>query len=179
MLFRSIRVHPIITRGGDAVSAVPADVRLETFVRGSTIRAIQDADAKVDRCLRAGAMAMGATVEIVTLPGYMPLACDPNLSQITLENCSAVVGAEHVGVSGHATGSTDLGDLGYVMPVVHPRTAGAKGNGHGNDYWTVDQQLAAVNPAKAMAMTAIDLLYDGAREARRVKAESEIGRAHV
>ncbi len=30
----SIRVHPIITKGGEAVSAVPADVRMETFVRG-------------------------------------------------------------------------------------------------------------------------------------------------
>ena len=48
-----IRVHPIITRGGDAVSAIPADVRLETFVRGSSLKAIQDADAKIDRCLRA------------------------------------------------------------------------------------------------------------------------------
>jgi hypothetical protein len=32
--------------------------------------------------------------------------------------------------------------------------------------------LAAVNPAKFMAMTVIDLLHDGAREARRVKAEA-------
>jgi amidohydrolase len=167
-----IRVHPIITRGGDAVSAIPADVRLETFVRGSSLKAIQDADAKVDRCLRAGAMAMGAKVEITTLPGYLPLQCDPNLAELTLANCRDVVGADNVGGSGHATGSTDLGDLGAIMPVVHPRAGGAKGNGHGNDYWTVDQQIAAINPAKAMALTAIDLLYDGAREARRIKAES-------
>lgn len=168
----TIRVHPIITRGGDAVSAIPADVRLETFVRGKTIKAIQEADAKVDRCLRAGAMAMGARVEITTLPGYIPLEMDPTLVDLTRANCAAVVGESNLGSSGHATGSTDMGDLGMVMPVVHPRTAGAKGNGHGNDYWTVDQQLAAVNPAKAMAMTVVDLLYDGAREARRVKDQS-------
>ena len=36
----------------------------------------------------------------------------------------------------------------------------------------MDQQIAAINPAKAMALTAIDLLYDGAREAHRIKAES-------
>ncbi|HEX3247315.1 MAG TPA: amidohydrolase [Chloroflexota bacterium] len=167
-----IRVHPIVTRGGDAVSAIPADVRLETFVRGKSLQAIQDADAKVDRCLRAGAMAMGATVEITTLPGYLPLQCDPNLAELSLANCRSIVGAENIGASGHATGSTDLGDLGMIMPVVHPRAGGAKGNGHGNDYWTVDQHVAAVNPAKAMALTAIDLLYDGAKEARRVKAEA-------
>jgi hypothetical protein len=36
----------------------------------------------------------------------------------------------------------------------------------------VDQQIAAINPAKAMALTAIDLLYDGAKEAARIKAGS-------
>jgi amidohydrolase len=167
-----IRVHPIITRGGDAVSAIPADVRLETFVRGKTLKAIQEADAKVDRCLRAGAMAMGAKIEITTLPGYLPLECDRNLAELTLQNCREVVGAGNIGASSHATGSTDLGDLGAIMPVVHPRAGGATGNGHGNDYWTVDQQIAAINPAKSMALTAIDLLYDGAKEATRIKAES-------
>jgi len=34
----TIRVHPIITRGGEAVSAVPADVRLETFAAGRSPR---------------------------------------------------------------------------------------------------------------------------------------------
>jgi hypothetical protein len=97
---------------------------------------------------------------------------DPNLIELSRANCAAVVGEENIGRSEHATGSTDVGDLGYIMPVVHPRTGGAVGNGHGNDYWTVDQTLAAVNPAKAMAMTIIDLLHDGAKEAKRVKAEA-------
>ena len=42
---------------------------METFVRGKTLDAIMDANRKVDRALRAGAMAMGATVNIQTIPG--------------------------------------------------------------------------------------------------------------
>ena len=61
-----IRVHPIITRGGGAVSAVPDDVRIETFIRGRTIDAVLSVCKKIDRALRAGAMAMDATVEITT-----------------------------------------------------------------------------------------------------------------
>ena len=34
----TVRIHPIITKGGDAVSVVPADVAMETFVRGGTLR---------------------------------------------------------------------------------------------------------------------------------------------
>ena len=45
----TIRVHPIITKGGEAVSAVPADVRMETFVRGKTLDAVMGANRKVDR----------------------------------------------------------------------------------------------------------------------------------
>ena len=73
----TVRVHPIITKGGEAVSAVPADVRMETFVRGRTIEAIMDANKKVDRALRAGAMAVGAQVNIQTIPGYLPLTQKP------------------------------------------------------------------------------------------------------
>jgi metal-dependent amidase/aminoacylase/carboxypeptidase family protein len=168
----TIRVHPIITRGGEAVSAIPADVRLETFVRGKTVEAIADAARKVDRSLRAGALALGAKVQITTLPGYLPQRMDPNLVALSRANCAAVVGEANMGSAKHSTGSTDVGDLGFIMPVVHPRAGGAQGSTHAIDYVVVDHTLAAVNPAKSMAMTAVDLLWDGAREAKRVKAEA-------
>jgi amidohydrolase len=168
----TIRVHPIITKGGEAVSAVPADVRLETFVRGKTLEAIVDAAAKVDRSLRAGALAMGAQVQITTVPGYLPQQMDPNLVALARANIAAIVGEDNIGPAHHTTGSTDVGDLGYLMPQVHPRAGGVKGNVHGNDYVVVDHHLAAVNPAKSMAMTVVDLLADGAAEAKRVKAEA-------
>lgn len=168
----TVRVHPIVTRGGEAVSAVPADVRLETFVRGKTLEAIEDAATKVDRSLRAGAQALGARVEITTLPGYLPQAMDPNLVALSHANSAAVVGAANMGRPRHSTGSTDVGDLGFIMPAVHPRAGGVEGTIHGADYVVVDHRLAAVNPAKAMAMTVVDLLWDGAREARRVRAEA-------
>src|SRR6266702_1100544 len=44
----TIRVHPIITHGGSQVNVIPADVRLETYVRGKTVEAILDANVKVD-----------------------------------------------------------------------------------------------------------------------------------
>jgi len=69
----SIRVHPIITHGGSQVNVIPADVRIETYVRGKSVEAILDANVRVDRALKAGALALRAQVEIETLPGYLPL----------------------------------------------------------------------------------------------------------
>ena len=50
----TIRIHPIITQGGIAVSSVPADVHMETFVRGKTIEAFLTANQQVDRALQQG-----------------------------------------------------------------------------------------------------------------------------
>ena len=166
----TVRVHPIITKGGEAVSAVPADVRMETFVRGKTLDAIMDANRKVDRALRAGAMAVGATVEIQTIPGYLPMLQNDRMNDLFRANAGALVGSENVGDTGHRTGSTDMGDVSHLMPVIHPYVGGATGIGHGADYVVHDYQLAVITAAKAMAATVIDLMGDGAQEANRIIA---------
>ena len=161
----TIRVHPIITKGGEAVSAVPADVRMETFVRGRTIEAIMDANMKVDRALKAGAMAMGAKVSIQTIPGYMPLSQNQDMADIFEANSVDLVGKENVGHVSHRTGSTDMGDVSQLMPVIHPYVGGASGLGHGADYVIEDYKLAVITAAKALTATAVDLLGDGATKA--------------
>src|SRR5881296_603585 len=168
----SIRVHPIITHGGSQVNVIPGEVRIETYVRGKTVEAILDANRRVDRALRAGALALGATVEIETLPGYMPMACDATMAGWFKANATALVGEEHYRQIGHRTGSTDMGDLSMVMPVLHPYVGGARGTGHGADYEIVDQPLAYLVPAKALAAMAVDLLWEGGAGAREVLAQA-------
>ena len=158
----SIRVHPIITKGGEAVSAVPADVRMETFVRGRTLEALMDANTKVDRALKAGAMAVGAQVKIQTIPGYMPLQQNKAMGEIFRGNAAELVGEENVGYVEHRGGSTDMGDISHLMPAIHPYVGGATGLGHGATYIIEDYGLAVIKGAKALAYTAIDLLGDSA-----------------
>jgi amidohydrolase len=167
-----IRVHPILTRGGETVNIVPRLATLETFVRGATMDAIVGANQKVDRALRGAAMAIGATVETTTLPGYMPLAGDGNLSELYRRNATQLVDERAIVTNiGHRSGSTDMGDVSQIMPALHPYAGGATGQGHGSDYEIVDYDTAAVVPAKCMAMTVIDLLADNARGARHVLAQ--------
>jgi amidohydrolase len=164
----TIRIHPIITKGGDAVSVVPAEVTMETFVRGGSLEAILDANGKVDRCLRAGAMALGAEVEIRTVPGYLPQRNDRRLATIFGENVAAIFGPDSFETSGHRTGSTDMGDLAHLMPVIHPYVVAAEGHAHAADWRISDPQHAYVTPAKLLAMTAIDLLSGEAAPAREI-----------
>lgn len=165
-----IRVHPIITKGGDLVNIVPADVRMETYVRGRTIEAVVDASAKVDRALRAGAMAVGAQLDIVQTPGYLPMIQDPELNRLFAGNAAKLLGAEANLYGYELMGATDAGDVSSVIPFMHISTGGYAGTAHSKDFAVCDEEMAYVMPAKAMAMTVVDLLWDGAKKAREVRS---------
>jgi metal-dependent amidase/aminoacylase/carboxypeptidase family protein len=164
----SIRVHPIVTHGGSQVNVIPGEVRLETYVRGKTVEAILEANRRVDRALRAGALALGAQVEIETLPGYLPLFNHLGMAGQFKANAAALLGAHQVTESGHRSGSTDMGDISHVMPTLHPYMGGAVGSGHGADYAIADPKLAYVEPAKQLALMAVDLLWGDAEGAREI-----------
>ncbi|MBI2165512.1 MAG: amidohydrolase [Chloroflexi bacterium] len=168
----TIRLHFTITRGGVAVNSVPSDVRLEGRVRGRTLEAVAEANQRVDRCLRAGALAVGGGVRIATIAGYLPQINNSALLEAFRRNSVALVGQESVATRPErlaAGGSTDMGDLSHLMPAIHPYVSGATGRGHGNDYLIEDYDLAVITPAKIMAMTAIDLLSEGAALATEIK----------
>ncbi len=171
----TIRVHPILTHGGSQVNVIPGEARLETYVRGRTLEGIRDANMKVDRALRAGALALGASVEIETLPGYLPLRTDATLARMFKQNADSIFGPGACGEAGHRAGSTDMGDLSQVIPVVHPYMGGARGTGHSADFEIIDKHLAYVMPARAMAAMVVDLLWDRAAGAGEVIAKAQPG----
>jgi amidohydrolase len=167
----AVRLHGILTSGGASVNAVPADVRYEGRVRGRNPEVIADANMKMDRCLRAGALTMGASVNIVTMPGYLPMVNNRSMQELFRDNAGQLVGASQVVThepNRNRGGSTDMGDLSHIMPVIHPYTTAATGGGHGVDYLIEDYVQAVINPAKAMAMTVIDLLAGQAETAKAV-----------
>ena len=167
----AIRVHPIITKGGDVVNVVPSDVRLETYVRGKNLEAILDASAKVDRAFKAGGDAVGAATQITNIPGYLPIFQDRNLTEIAGKNGRALLGERGALEAGFMGGSFDVGDLSHLIPVIHPFVTGTQGHLHTAEFHVTDYEAAVVLPAKLMAMCVIDLLADGGGEAWRVKKE--------
>ena len=164
-----VRIHPIINKGGDLVNIIPADVRMETYVRGKKMDAVLDASKKVNRALKAGAMAVGAEVDVEDIPGYMPQISEPRMTELFRANAQAELGQDGVKDSGHGTGSSDMGDITQIMPGIQPSVAGAGGVFHSKSFEVVDKHLAYVVQAKLLAATAIDLLAGGAAEARAIK----------
>ena len=164
----TVRVHPIITRGGAVVNSVPADVRMETYVRASNVPAILNTSEKVDRALRAGALATGASVRITTNPGYLPAKYDGRLTDVYRHNAASLVGDDNVIELNHSTGCTDMGDVSQIVSTIQPTANGTSGNGHGIDYIVENYDLAVNKAGKAMGMTVIDLLADGGDVGKKI-----------
>ena len=74
-------------QGREAVNAVPADVRLEWRVRSATPKAVVKNSAIVDRCFKAGALAVGAQVKITNIPGYLPMKHDTHMQEVVPPEC--------------------------------------------------------------------------------------------
>ncbi len=163
-----VRVHSIMTKGGDVVNIVPDDARLETLVRARELRAILDASTKFDLAMRSGALALGAETEIVTLPGYLPLTDNPALAKTMAENAALFISAEKHKQRGHLASSSDIGDVSQIMPASHPTIGGANGPGHTTAYKIENPDLAYVTAAKVLACSALDLLSDNAAHAKEI-----------
>jgi len=164
-----IRVHPIITKGGDVVNVIPSDVRIETYIRGKTIQAIEEANRKVDRALVGGAIALGAQVEIEDIPGYFPCYNDTNLQRLARKVMVELSNEDEVEKIGeyHGTGSTDMGDLSTLMPVLEAMVGGVKG-GHSQDYEITDPHNLYIMGTKLLACLTAELLYDDAAKAKEI-----------
>ncbi len=163
-----VRVHPIITKGGDIVNVIPSDVRMEAYVRARTIEGMIDANEKVNRALKAGAYAVGADIEITEIPGYLPILRTDSLDELFKQNVEALGFAGEVIDGGDFTGSFDFGDLSHLMPALHPMIGGVRGALHTKEFAVIDEQKAILMPAKAMAFTIIDLLFDHAAQAEAI-----------
>lgn len=166
-----IRFHPIITAGGDSVNAIPDKVRMESYVRGSTMEAIVRENRKINRAIAASAAALGANVRIRDIPGYHPVRNCVGMLPVMKQAMEQVL--DHVIYEPETirSGCSDVGDLSSIMPMIHPYIGGAVGNSHGNDYYIDDPETACVNSAKVQLVFIKLLLQNGAAAAKQILAD--------
>ena len=167
-----VRVHPIITEGGAMVNAIPGSATLESYVRSASFEGMAEANKKVNRALVGAALSLGANVDINDFPGYAPLKNDKELINVAIEAAAlAIPDKKFTYLEGIGSGSTDMGDLSAVMPVVHPYAGGRVGTGHGADNFVANPTDACIGSAKLQMAMLLILLGDDAKRAKKVIAE--------
>lgn len=164
----SIRIHPIITKGGDIVNSIPDDVRVELYVRGVTKEAIDKGTRIVDRCAKAASEMMDITYEMETIPGYLPLKQDKNLTSILHRVASPILGEENIEYGVDSVGSSDIGDISQMIPTLQPTMGGYNGGLHSSDFSPVDIWQSALKGGELLASLVYELLKDDGKEAKNV-----------
>ncbi len=165
-----VRVHAVVTKGGDLVNVIPNNVVLEGLVRAMTMGSVMETEKKLDRAFLGGAVSMGTGIEISTRPGYLP-AVPVTDNTVLIE--AAEVAAPHIQPvitpsTAHGGGSTDVGDVQHLMPVLQFRTGGFTGEIHGADFTVVDEDLYYILTAKMFALTTYRLLRNKAKKAKEL-----------
>lgn len=165
----NVRVHQIITKGGDSVNTVPQKVTLETCVRANNVLALNNANEKVNNCVHGAAITMEGNAIIKDMPGYLPMNPSEEMAKVYEKNAKLIYDEEKVLDGYPSTASFDIGDLSMFKPILHPITSGIEGGLHGRDYRIIDLEDAYINPIKIMACTVIDILYDNCKIGNKIK----------
>ena len=161
------RIHGIITDGGQAVNIIPERAECLFLARGKTSKYAKEMGARVIRCAEGAAMATGTRVEHVVEGGYKNLINNLSMAHRYAAHTEALGTKSVEAPENTPTGSTDMGDVSHVMPAIHPSFAISRrgeGNCHEDAFVAhADSQRgydAMIRVAKAMAMTAYDLLAE-------------------
>ncbi len=159
------RVHGIFTKAGEKPNIVPREAEMDWYVRSDTIESLQPLKARIAKCLEAGALAADCTVcfdwqknTYADLVDNLPLLT--SYVQNSVQMGRALTTDFLPGTGG---GSTDMGNLSYLVPSIHPmlQVAPRGVSLHSAQFAeftaSKDGDKAVLDGAKIMAMTAIDV----------------------
>jgi amidohydrolase len=164
----SARIHGIITDGGQAANVVPAHSAGTFLVRARDDDYLDELKERVLNCFIGGATATGAKlnykwdeVRYATMRNNMPMA------RLYQQNMRPLKRNPLLTETRQASGSTDMGNVSHLVPSIQPYVAVGRGVLiHSAEFAAAaaseDGMRGMLDAAKAMAMTAVDLLADPA-----------------
>ncbi|GAB1288364.1 Xaa-Arg dipeptidase [Apodemus speciosus] len=155
------RVHGIIKNGGVKPNIIPAYSELVYYFRAPSMKELQVLTKKAEDSFRAAALATGCTVEV----------------ESESHDCYNVIPNKTL------CGSTDFGNVSFVVPGIHPYFyIGTDALNHTEQYTEAAGSQAAqpytLRTAKALAMTALDVIFkptllEGIRKEFKSKLQEE------
>ncbi len=171
----TVRYHPIMTKGGNVVNAIPDEVRIESYLRAATVEAMQTESKKINRAYAGCAAAMGGGVRFTDVHGFAPRYNDHTMREVFKRIGADFFAEEDIRFTqSWGTASSDMGDISCVMPAVHPNVGGAGGTAHGDNYRVEDPYTACVVSAKVQIGALAAFLENDAAEAKNVIADKKV-----
>ena len=162
----TVRVHGIMTVGGEAPNAIPEHTEGRWYVRATDLVELESVEERVFNCFRAGALATGCSLTIE--PESKPYS-NFTANQFALEAYRA--NAESLGRTFDASAaasamnraSTDMGNVSQIVPAIHPYVGIGSAPATNHQKAFADSCVgprankALADAATALAWTAIDV----------------------
>ncbi|XP_028728593.1 peptidase M20 domain-containing protein 2 [Peromyscus leucopus] len=161
------RLHGIIKNGGVKPNIIPSYSELIYYFRAPSMKELQVLTKKAEDSFRAAALATGCTVEIKSeAHDYYNVLPNKTLCSAYMEN-GKKLGMEFISedaMLNGPSGSTDFGNVSFVVPGIHPYFyIGTDALNHTEQYTEAagsqEAQLYTLRTAKALAMTALDVIF--------------------
>lgn len=161
-----VRIHGIITHGGDAPNIIPEYAKARFFIRATTRTSLNEVTRKVKAVAEGAALATGAKLNVIAFQNevdnlLLNKTYDQVFKEVIEDLGETVVEGDRDGI-----GSTDAGNISQVVPTIHPyikigaddlvahtvpfREAAA----------SVKGDEALITGAKGLALTALQLVTD-------------------
>jgi amidohydrolase len=161
----SARIHGIITDGGQAANVVPDHSAGSFIVRARDNTYLDELEQKVINCFTSGATATGARLKYRwDEVRYATMRNNLTMAELFRQNMRSLGRDPVLGNPDVSFGSTDMGNVSHLVPAIHPYVAiSPKGiQVHTTEFAAAAASEAAIkgmlDAAKALAMTAVDLL---------------------
>ncbi len=159
------RIHGIVTDGGQAPNIVPDRAAGNFYVRAANEKRLGELKPRVQACFEAGAKGSGAEVEVRWANvDYLDLNTNWPLADC-FQKHGETLGREFLSPSElGGAGSTDMGNVSYRVPSIHPMLACAPPNVviHNPEFakWAGSEMgdATALDGAKTLALTTAEYL---------------------
>ena len=164
-----VRIHGIITNGGDTVNIIPDTVTMEYMLRAPSLDSIVQLNERFDKVVLYAAKAAECEANIESVNGYMPLLDDPELGSVMEETVKELYPGKDFDANGKFLAScTDMGDVATILPGVHGYIPCISGNSHGITFRISDPETAFTGSALVNATMAVNLLYGDGKRAKKI-----------
>ena len=173
------RIHGIFTQMGTQVNVVPHLVKMSWMIRATSKGALLELVPRVTACLEAGANATGCQLELSqNIPDYFEMLDNQPLLDLYIKNALQFgrTPLDPVEIGGSSlAGSTDMGNVSYEVPAIHPIIQVADGIPIHTEAFaecsiSEEADRSMIEGAKIMAATIAD--YWASEETRKSAAES-------
>ena len=160
------RVHGCLLEGGTAPNIIPERTSGEFLTRARDGAYLEEMNARFVAIFEAAATATGCTVELARDENYLDLRSNPVLAELCERHLASTGLDPQASIPWDRVGSTDVGDLSYAAPTLHPEV---KIIDEGVSCHTHEFRVAAdsdrgydvlIRGAQALALTGADVIAD-------------------